>query len=167
MRLELDYYIQIMLLPIYEETAETVSINHPNPPILGDCLKPGDTLRPPAPLLSEHLFLSGLINTIGYTYHILSGTVKYCSNFHGLLRNGLLVFSNHNPVLATIAGHPRGTGGDIDNGIGITERGAGWIILGLDMAGYINRIKTGRLNYCTIHLPESARARFQSRALLY
>ena len=71
MRPESNYRVLKTILPIYEETAETVSINHPNPPILGDCLKPGDTLRPPAPLLSEHLFLSGLINTIGYTYHTL------------------------------------------------------------------------------------------------
>ena len=134
------------------------SLSTPYPTILGDFLRLGDTPRPPAPLLSEHLFLSGLINTIGYTYHILSGTVKYCSNFHGLWRNGWLVFSNHNPVLATIAGHPRGAAGDIDNGKGFTERGTVWIISGLDMAGYINRIKTGRLNYCTIHSPESARA---------
>jgi hypothetical protein len=166
MRLELDYYIQIMLLPIYEETAETVSINHPNPPILGDCLKPGDTLRPPAPLLSEHLFLSGLINTIGYTYHTLL-ELSSTALISWALKKWLVGFLNHKPIFATIAGHPRGTGGDIDNGIGITERGAGWIISGLDMAGYINRIKTGRLNYCTIHLPESARARFQSRALFY
>ena len=85
--------------------------------------------------------------------------MRYFSNFHGLLRNGWLVFSNHNPVLAAVAGHPHGTAGDIDNGIGFTERGTAWIILGLDMAGYINRIKTGRINYCTIHSLESARVR--------
>ena len=67
-------------------------------------------------------------------------------------------FSNHNPVLDAIAGHPRGTAGDIDNGIGFTERGTRWIISGLDMSGYINRIKTGRPNYCIIHPQESARA---------
>ena len=102
MRLELDYYIQIMLLPIYEETAETVSINPLIPQswgTLGSWGTPPDprprlyrgtsfkklyyliyrdcwnslyrSPRPPAPLLSEHLFLSGLINTIGYTYHTL------------------------------------------------------------------------------------------------
>ena len=67
-------------------------------------------------------------------------------------------FFNHKPIFATIAGHPRETAGDIDNGIGFTERETDWIISGLDMAGYINRIKAGRLNYCTIHSPESARA---------
>ena len=61
-----------------------------------------------------------------------------------------MVFLDHKPLFATIAGHPRGTAGDIDNGIGFTERGAGWIISGLDMAGYINRIKTGELNYSII-----------------
>ena len=68
-------------------------------------------------------------------------------------------FSNYEPILAAVAGHPHGTAGDIDNGIDLTERGTAWIILGLDMAGYINRIKTGRLNYCTIHSLESARVR--------
>ena len=46
--------------------------------------------------------------------------VKYFSNFHGLVRNSWLVFSNHNPGLAAVAGHPRGTAGDIDNGIAVS-----------------------------------------------
>ena len=75
------------------------------------------------------------------------------------LKKWLVGFLNHKPIFATIAGHPRGTAGDIDSGIGLTERGTGWIISGLDMAEYINGIKTGWLNYCTIRLPESARVR--------
>jgi hypothetical protein len=96
-----------------------------------------------------------------YVSHIVTA-VKYFSNFHALLRNGWLVFSNHKPLFAAIAGHPRGTAGDIDNGIGLTERESGWITSGLDMAGYIKRIITGRLNYYIRHSQESARFGFET-----
>ena len=149
MRLESNYRVQKTILPIYEETAETVSINPPYPPNLG------------APLSQR----SHKYNWI-YVSHIVRA-VKYFSNFNGLLRNGWLGFSNYEPILAAVAGHPHGTAGDIDSSIGFTEREIDWIISGFDMAGYINRIKTGRLIYCTIHSLESARIRLWNRALLY
>jgi hypothetical protein len=71
-------------------------------------------------------------------------------------------FQNIKPLFATFTGHPHGTAGDIDNGIGFTERGSGWIISGLDIAGYINRIITGRLNYYIGHSQESARFGFET-----
>jgi len=133
------------------------SLSTPSSPNLGGFFEAGGHPQTPGPD-----YIGSPLSQRSHKYNLLYvsyivGAVKYSSNFHGLLRNGWLVFSDHKPILATIAGHPRGTAGDIDNGIGLTERGTRLIISSLDMAGYIKRIKTGRLDYCTMHPPESAR----------
>ena len=59
--------------------------------------------------------------------------------------------TNHGLVLAAIAKHPQSTAREIGNTVGITERTAHKIIVHLEEAGYITKIKAGRKNKYKIH----------------
>ncbi len=61
------------------------------------------------------------------------------------------LFTNHGLVLITIAKNPDMTAREISNDIGLTERTTHKIIVDLEDAGYISRIKVGRQNKYRIH----------------
>ena len=61
------------------------------------------------------------------------------------------LFTNHGLVLITIAKNPDMTAREISNDIGLTERTSHKIIVDLEDAGYITRIKVGRQNKYRIH----------------
>ncbi len=59
--------------------------------------------------------------------------------------------TNHAIVLSFIANHPRITGRDLSNSIGITERATRKIIADLLEDGYITKKREGRRNYYRIN----------------
>lgn len=61
------------------------------------------------------------------------------------------LFTNHGLLMITIAKNPDMTAREISNDIGLTERTAHKIIIDLENAGYITRIKVGRQNKYRIH----------------
>jgi len=63
----------------------------------------------------------------------------------------LSLFTSHGLVLITIAKNPDMTAREISNDIGLTERTTHKIIVDLEDAGYITRIKVGRQNKYRIH----------------
>jgi predicted ArsR family transcriptional regulator len=63
---------------------------------------------------------------------------------------GWTIFSNHGLVLVSIAKDPNKTARQIGDEIGLTERTIHKIIVDLEKAGYIERVKMGRQNTYTI-----------------
>ena len=61
------------------------------------------------------------------------------------------LFTNHGLVLVYIAKNPENTASEIGNDIGLTERTVHRIIINLEEAGYITRIKIGRHNTYRVH----------------
>lgn len=61
------------------------------------------------------------------------------------------LFTSHGLVLISIAKNPDRTAHDIGDDVGVTERTAHKIIIDLEEAGYITRIKVGRQNKYRIH----------------
>jgi DNA-binding transcriptional ArsR family regulator len=63
---------------------------------------------------------------------------------------GWTLFSNHGLVLVSIAKDPNRPARQIGDEIGLTERTVHKIIIDLEKAGYIERVKMGRQNTYTI-----------------
>jgi DNA-binding transcriptional ArsR family regulator len=63
---------------------------------------------------------------------------------------GWTFFSNHGLVLVSIAKDPNRTARQIGDEIGLTERTVHRIIVDLEEAGYIERVRMGRQNRYTI-----------------
>ena len=63
----------------------------------------------------------------------------------------LSLFTSHGLVLITIAKNSDMTAREISNDIGLTERTTHKIIIDLEDAGYITKIKVGRQNKYRIH----------------
>jgi len=61
------------------------------------------------------------------------------------------LFTNHGLILILVAKNPDMTAREISNDIGLTERTTHKIIVDLEGAGYITRIKVGRQNKYRIH----------------
>ena len=61
------------------------------------------------------------------------------------------LFTSHGLVLVSVAKNPEKTAREIGDDIGLTERTAHKIIIDLEEAGYITRIKVGRQNKYRIH----------------
>lgn len=61
------------------------------------------------------------------------------------------LFTNHGLVLIKIAKNPDMTAREISTDIGLTERTTHKIIVDLEEAGYITRIKVGRQNKYRVH----------------
>ena len=61
------------------------------------------------------------------------------------------LFTSHGLVLVSVAKNPEKTAREIGDDIGLTERTAHKIIIDLEAAGYITRIKVGRQNKYRIH----------------
>lgn len=61
------------------------------------------------------------------------------------------LFTKHGLILILIAKNPDMTAREISNDIGLTERTTHKIIVDLEDAGYITRIKVGRQNKYRIH----------------
>jgi hypothetical protein len=61
------------------------------------------------------------------------------------------LFSNHGLVLAEISRNPQKTAREIGDSVGVTERTAHKIIVELEQAGYVARIKNGRRNIYKIN----------------
>jgi predicted transcriptional regulator of viral defense system len=59
--------------------------------------------------------------------------------------------TNHGGVLILVAQHPNITIREIAAHLGITERSVLRIISDLETAGYLTRIRDGRVNYCTVN----------------
>ncbi|MDA0264908.1 MAG: winged helix-turn-helix domain-containing protein [Chloroflexi bacterium] len=59
--------------------------------------------------------------------------------------------TNHGAVLIMVFQHPKITGREISQQIGITERAVLRIVADLDDAGYIARTKEGRTNTYTVN----------------
>ena len=59
--------------------------------------------------------------------------------------------TSHGLVLASIAKHREKTAREIGDDVGVTERTAHKIIMDLEEAGYITKIKVGRQNKYRIH----------------
>lgn len=61
------------------------------------------------------------------------------------------IFTSHGLVLISVAKNPEKTAREIGDDVGLTERTAHKIIIDLEEAGYITRIKVGRQNKYRIH----------------
>jgi len=61
------------------------------------------------------------------------------------------LFTSHGLVLVSIAKKPERTAREIGDDVGLTERTTHKIIIDLEEAGYITRIKVGRQNKYRIH----------------
>jgi len=61
------------------------------------------------------------------------------------------LFTSHGLVLVSVAKNPEKTAREIGDDVGLTERTAHKIIIDLEGAGYITRIKVGRQNKYRIH----------------
>jgi len=61
------------------------------------------------------------------------------------------LFTSHGLVLVSIAKNPDRTAREIGDDVGLTERTTHKIIIDLEEAGYITRIKVGRQNKYRIH----------------
>lgn len=61
------------------------------------------------------------------------------------------LFTSHGLVLVSIAKNPERTAKEIGDDVGLTERTVHKIIVDLEEAGYITRIKVGRQNRYRIH----------------
>ena len=61
------------------------------------------------------------------------------------------LFTSHGLVLVSVAKNPEKTAREIGDDVGLTERTAHKIIIDLEEAGYITRIKVGRQNKYRIH----------------
>jgi len=61
------------------------------------------------------------------------------------------LFTSHGLVLVSIAKNPDRTAREIGDDVGLTERTTHKIIIDLEEAGYITRIKAGRQNKYRIH----------------
>lgn len=59
--------------------------------------------------------------------------------------------TNHGAVLIMVFQHPKITGREISQQVGITERAVLKIVADLDEAGYIERAKHGRANTYSVH----------------
>jgi DNA-binding MarR family transcriptional regulator len=73
------------------------------------------------------------------------------SQWGGLTVKEWTLFSNHGLVLASISRNPQKTAREIGDNVGVTERTAHKIIIELEQAGYIARIKNGRRNVYKIN----------------
>jgi len=61
------------------------------------------------------------------------------------------LISNHGLVLAAISRSPEKTAREIGDEVGVTERTAHKIIIDLEGAGYVTRVKSGRRNVYRLH----------------
>ena len=61
------------------------------------------------------------------------------------------LFTSHGLILVSIAKNPDRTAREIGDDVGLTERTTHKIIIDLEEAGYITRIKAGRQNKYRIH----------------
>ena len=61
------------------------------------------------------------------------------------------LFTNHGLVLIKVAKNPDMTAREISTDIGLTERTTHKIIVDLEEAGYITRVKVGRQNKYRVH----------------
>ncbi|MBT9159371.1 MAG: helix-turn-helix transcriptional regulator [Dehalococcoidia bacterium] len=61
------------------------------------------------------------------------------------------LFTSHGLVLVSVAKNPAQTAREVGDNVGLTERTAHKIIIDLEEAGYITRIKFGRQNKYKIH----------------
>ena len=61
------------------------------------------------------------------------------------------LFTSHGLVLVSVAKNPEKTAREIGDDVGLTERTVHKIIIDLEEAGYITRIKVGRQNKYRIH----------------
>jgi DNA-binding transcriptional ArsR family regulator len=83
---------------------------------------------------------------------------EMCTLSRGLRKNlreafdmaGWTFFSNHGLVMVSIAKDPNRTARQIGDEIGLTERTVHRIIVDLEEAGYIERVRMGRQNTYTI-----------------
>ena len=69
--------------------------------------------------------------------------------------SGWTFLTNHALILGYISRHPRMTGLELANSVGITERAARKVIVDLLEGGYITKTKEGRQNHYRV-IPEQS-----------